>query len=308
MTTYLYCEVEDVRFFAHRRQQVATAAAGAVANLALPAAVLPALGAAAAARPGPRPAGRAAAARHRHGTAQPRPAAAARRLQGARLRPGPHRTGHRKPGVPAAAGRCRSSARRGHGRLRNAAAADLRWLRGALRGADGRCPRRLRPAAACPAAPALVGGGRVCAARRGCRRTDPVGTRPGRTAAAAPPAGRRGRLRLRLRHRGGGQARTHPTRAPAQRRARRSPSPRTAPASVHFSRGKARWSKTTSRTEPVVVLDSVSKDYGEVARARRRLADRAPRGVLRHPRAQRRRARPPSSRSSRGCGRPTAVP
>ncbi|MFE2347446.1 peptidase M50 [Kitasatospora cineracea] len=31
--TYLYCEVEDVRFFPRRRQQVATAAAGAVANL-----------------------------------------------------------------------------------------------------------------------------------------------------------------------------------------------------------------------------------------------------------------------------------
>ncbi len=33
MATYLYCEVADVRFFPHRRQQVATAAAGAVANL-----------------------------------------------------------------------------------------------------------------------------------------------------------------------------------------------------------------------------------------------------------------------------------
>ncbi|MEV7119479.1 peptidase M50 [Kitasatospora griseola] len=32
--TYLYCEVEDVRFFARRREQIATAAAGAVANLA----------------------------------------------------------------------------------------------------------------------------------------------------------------------------------------------------------------------------------------------------------------------------------
>ncbi|MEV7211790.1 peptidase M50 [Kitasatospora cineracea] len=31
--TYLYCEVEDVRFFPRRRRQVATAAAGAVANL-----------------------------------------------------------------------------------------------------------------------------------------------------------------------------------------------------------------------------------------------------------------------------------
>ncbi|KDN87489.1 hypothetical protein [Kitasatospora cheerisanensis] len=31
--TYLYCEVEDVRFFARRRDQIATAAAGAVANL-----------------------------------------------------------------------------------------------------------------------------------------------------------------------------------------------------------------------------------------------------------------------------------
>ncbi|QKW18192.1 peptidase M50 [Kitasatospora sp. NA04385] len=32
--TYLYCEVENVRFFARRREQIATAAAGAVANLA----------------------------------------------------------------------------------------------------------------------------------------------------------------------------------------------------------------------------------------------------------------------------------
>jgi putative peptide zinc metalloprotease protein len=32
--TYLYCEVEDVRFFARRREQIATAMAGAVTNLA----------------------------------------------------------------------------------------------------------------------------------------------------------------------------------------------------------------------------------------------------------------------------------
>ncbi|WP_073810227.1 hypothetical protein [Kitasatospora sp. CB01950] len=31
--TYLYCEVEDVRFFARRREQIATAGAGAIANL-----------------------------------------------------------------------------------------------------------------------------------------------------------------------------------------------------------------------------------------------------------------------------------
>ncbi|MGW4384151.1 peptidase M50 [Kitasatospora sp. NPDC004531] len=31
--TYLYCEVEDVRFFARRRDQIATAGAGAIANL-----------------------------------------------------------------------------------------------------------------------------------------------------------------------------------------------------------------------------------------------------------------------------------